>query len=113
MWIRPSFSRICITLVRTNQPLLDLLATTMSEQINGVAATGQMNEDVDNVDPIWTSSRTARQIHALSAVEKVCAHCIIVRAEATHVAFAVGYQSLAHTGFIFYVPFDIAADGQT
>ena len=33
-----------------------------------------MDQEADNldIDPIWTSSRTARQIHALGEVDKVC-----------------------------------------
>ncbi|PAV22101.1 mediator complex [Pyrrhoderma noxium] len=37
------------------------------EQITGE---GQPMEEDENVDPIWTSSRTARQIYALTMVEK-------------------------------------------
>lgn len=30
------------------------------------------HEPSEEIDPIWTSSRTARQIYALGEVERVC-----------------------------------------
>ena len=43
----------------------------MTELSNHAAPVSTSEDAMGTVDPVWTSSRTARQIHALSAVEKV------------------------------------------
>ena len=43
----------------------------MTELSNHAAPVPTSEDAMGTVDPVWTSSRTARQIHALSAVEKV------------------------------------------
>jgi hypothetical protein len=43
--------------------------TTMTSNHDSLA---ENPSDAHEIDPIWTSSRTARQIYALGEVEKVC-----------------------------------------
>jgi hypothetical protein len=48
----------------------------------------QAEADVSEIDPVWTSSRTARQIYALGQVEKVLVVSLKTAAGSKSVAWA-------------------------
>ena len=73
------------------------------------AAEGQTGMSEVEVDPVWMSSRTARQIYALGEVEKVrtgsqCGQCIT--------SFGVtGYQQTIIPRRLFHVAFNATSNG--
>lgn len=54
----------------------DLIPSSTMASDNTAASSAKFN--IANIDPIWMSSRTARQIRALSDVEKVCSYSPLV-----------------------------------
>ena len=78
------------------------------EQITGE---GQPMEEDENVDPIWTSSRTARQIYALTMVEKVLMFILLImnlqlNTDTTY----LGYQQTISTCSFFSIFTYLATD---
>jgi hypothetical protein len=66
--------------------------------------------DPYEIDPIWTSSRTARQIYALGEVEKVR---VLASYNFHFTNQTIGYLSPALFGSLIYFPPDLTADGCT
>ena len=70
-----------------------------------------MNQEVDNsvIDPIWTSSRTARQIHALGEVDKVYSYDRL--GNCPEQVF-LGYNPSVGLGRILNLFANVTSDGQ-
>ena len=77
----------------------------------------QDSQGTNEIDPIWTSSRTARQIYALGEVERVSWFTMLwMVSEFCETDFLfgviwVGYQSFTIVGFVFDISIDVAANG--
>lgn len=80
----------------------------------GSSKNSQNDMDVE-IDPIWVSSRTARQIYALGDVEKVCANtsCIFIgQLNIFLYTLYVGHKPSSDTGRLFNIPLNPATNRQ-
>ncbi len=82
----------------------------MSLDVTSHAGTNSLEAEID---PIWTSSRTARQIYALGEVEKVHLLCFSSIALQVRLQGHTGHQSLTLLGGIFNLSSHFAPNGRT
>ena len=89
-----------------------VIVRTYTTPIRNMASTVE-NEASHDIDPIWTTSRTARQIYALGEVEKVDWGHIMLHMHlcVSNVQTMIGHHTPALFGSIVYFPADVASNG--
>jgi hypothetical protein len=78
--------------------------------------TSNVDQETDalDIDPIWTTSRTARQIYALGQVEKACKFMTTqLRSGVLTKKTNIGHHSLTLLGRIIHLTAHVASDGWT
>lgn len=73
-----------------------------------MASTTEQDVDGLEIDPIWTTSRTARQIYVLGEVDKVC---IISRMSTPKFITGLGHHAALSISCLFYLAADASPDG--
>ena len=75
-----------------------------------MASTTDQEVDGLEIDPIWTTSRTARQIYVLGEVDKVC---VLSFGYSNAAHRCLGYNTSIGAGCIFDLATDSSPDGRT